>query len=179
MRRSEILGLRWLDVDILHGRILLPQSKNGEDSIIYLNRFAQSAIESLPFYENTKATDRLFRGVSGPRVQVAFTRVCKALHIADFRFHDLRHTAASWLRMRGADIHTWRCCSATKTCAWPRAINICHRIFSLMRQGNLMASLVNSAHIRTRRLTQRSGSKVGQLVTRASPRQKLCLQSCL
>jgi hypothetical protein len=28
------------------------------------------------------------------------------LKIADFHFHDLRHTAASWLRMEGADIHT-------------------------------------------------------------------------
>ena len=26
--------------------------------------------------------------------------------VADFRFHDLRHTAASWLGMSGGDIHT-------------------------------------------------------------------------
>jgi integrase len=37
---------------------------------------------------------------------MAFARACKRLSISDFRFHDLRHTAASWLRMQGADIHT-------------------------------------------------------------------------
>ena len=39
-------------------------------------------------------------------MSVAFRRICRTLGIADFRFHDLRHTAASWLRMSGADIHT-------------------------------------------------------------------------
>ena len=37
---------------------------------------------------------------------VAFGRICRDLGVVDFRFHDLRHTAASWLRMSGADIHT-------------------------------------------------------------------------
>ena len=39
-------------------------------------------------------------------VSVAFQRAYKKVEIEDFRFHDLRHTAASWLRMAGADIHT-------------------------------------------------------------------------
>ncbi len=39
-------------------------------------------------------------------MSVHFVRLCRRLKIVDFRFHDLRHTAASWLRMQGADIHT-------------------------------------------------------------------------
>jgi Phage integrase family len=33
-------------------------------------------------------------------------RVCSKAGVVDFRLYDLRHTAASWLRMQGADIHT-------------------------------------------------------------------------
>lgn len=40
------------------------------------------------------------------QVSVAFKRLCVKLKITDFRLHDLRHTAASWMRMQGADIHT-------------------------------------------------------------------------
>ena len=39
-------------------------------------------------------------------MSVAFARACRKAGIEDFRLHDLRHTAASWMRMSGADIHT-------------------------------------------------------------------------
>jgi integrase len=106
MRRSEILKLRWLDLDLNGGRVMLPQTKNGEGRIVYLNRLAVQAIESLPVSEKTKPVELLFGGLDGPWVSVKFVRVCRGLGIADFHFHDLRHTAASWLRMQGADIHT-------------------------------------------------------------------------
>jgi len=106
MRRSELLGLRWLNLDLPNSRVLLAQTKNGESRIVYLNETAKAAIRSLPFNENTRSTDLLFRSITGEQVSMAFQRACKAVEISDFRFHDLRHTAASWLRMKGADIHT-------------------------------------------------------------------------
>lgn len=106
MRRSEIVGLRWIDIDLLNDRIILRQTKNGDARIVYLNRFAQSALQTLTFNQDTEPHDRLFPDITPERVSVAFRRSVRQLRIADFRFHDLRHTAASWLRMSGADIHT-------------------------------------------------------------------------
>lgn len=106
MRRSEILNLRWLDVDMAHKRVLLPQTKNGDGRIVYLNRIAFTVLMSLQPSSETKPTDKLFPDITPNQVSVAFHRVCVDVEIADFRFHDLRHTAASWLRMQGADIHT-------------------------------------------------------------------------
>lgn len=105
MRRSEILGLRWLDVDLNGRRVLLSQTKNGEPRIVYLNLLALQALASLSV-KDPKPLGLLFPNLRHEWVSVAFSRLCRSLKIADFRFHDLRHTAASWLRMNGADIHT-------------------------------------------------------------------------
>ena len=102
-RRGEILGLRWLDIDRTGERLLLPQTKNGEGRIVYLNALAVLDSQVKP---GVKPTDPVFLTASGEQVSVAFKRSAKAAKIEDFRFHDLRHTAASWLRMKGADIHT-------------------------------------------------------------------------
>ena len=107
MRRGEILGLRWLDIDFNGGRIMLPQTKNGDGRIVYLNTLAQQAL-AIVRQGKAKPTDLVFDGepMSPENVSLAFLRACRSVNVSDFRFHDLRHTAASWMRMKGADIHT-------------------------------------------------------------------------
>ena len=106
MRRSEILGLRWLDVDLHNGRVMLPQTKNGDGRIVYLNQMARGAFALAMGNETVQPAAKIFAEVTPEQVSVRFARLCTKLNIVDFRFHDLRHTAASWLRMQGADIHT-------------------------------------------------------------------------
>jgi integrase len=54
--------LRWLDVDFKGGRILLPQTKNGEGRIVYLNQFARQALS--PSRLAKPSTDPVFEGPS-------------------------------------------------------------------------------------------------------------------
>lgn len=108
MRRGELLGLRWLDVDLKGNRILLPQTKNGSGRTVWLNELALQVLDSID-RTGTRPTDRVFptsSQVNPENVSLSFLRTCRRVGIADFRLHDLRHTAASWLRMQGADIGT-------------------------------------------------------------------------
>ncbi len=108
MRRGEILKLRWIDIDLNGGRIMLPQTKNGDGRIVYMNELASDVIRS-QWRDGAKGTDLVFPladDCTPDNISKGFAAVCRRLEIEDFTFHDLRHTAASWLRMQGADIHT-------------------------------------------------------------------------
>jgi len=108
MRRGEILGLRWLNVDLNGRRILLSQAKNGDGRVVYLNNLAVQVLRS-KWIAGAKLSDRIFPladRVTLDDISKGFAAVCRRIGLEDFRFHDLRHTAASWLRMQGADIHT-------------------------------------------------------------------------
>jgi integrase len=95
------IGDDYLVLEYVEGK-----TKNGTGRIVYLNKSALGIIDSIPSPQGTKPTDLLFSDITPDQVSVAFKRACKRVGIEDFRFHDLRHTAASWLRMQGADIHT-------------------------------------------------------------------------
>ena len=107
MRKSEILNLKWSNIDLANNLILLDRTKNGERREIPINATARNALLTLP--------RRLDGGLvfSKPRtgkpvrnVNVAFNLACKRAKIIDFRFHDCRHTFASQLVMSGVDLAT-------------------------------------------------------------------------
>ena len=96
---------------------------------------AKAAIQSLPVDPETESTDCLLSAYTPEQVSVGFLRVCRKLKIADFHFHDLRHTAASWLRMAGADNHRLAEILGTRVRGWACATNTCPRRLWLKRQA--------------------------------------------
>jgi len=104
MRRGEILSLRWHQVDLARGRITLEKTKNGDRRGIPLAGLALQLVAAASKVRRID-TDLLFPGTD-PRKPVDITtpweRARKRAKLADFRFHDLRHSAASYMAMAGA-----------------------------------------------------------------------------
>ena len=104
MRQGEILGLTWQDVDLIRGRITLYDTKNGETRVVPLAGFAADVIREHGKVRRMDA-NRIFTSVKGGRFpRDAWITACKRAEIEDFRFHDLRHSAASYLAMNGASL---------------------------------------------------------------------------
>jgi integrase len=105
MRKSELMGLRWTDIDFDKGLASLKDTKNGESrnnpipevTLKELRRFRQIG-NGLIFNSPTKL-DKPFE--FRKQWQGALDRA----GIENFRFHDLRHTAASYLVMAGATLY--------------------------------------------------------------------------
>ena len=104
MRRGEILGLRWPDVDLKRRHITLHQTKNGERRGVPILPAVAELLEAHGKIRRVD-TDLLFP-VKGKRVPIdpskPFRAALEKAKIENFRFHDLRHTAASYLAMSGA-----------------------------------------------------------------------------
>jgi len=103
LRRGEVLRVRYMDINRERTRVYLPKVKNRKPRGVPLNKTAQLALEAA-WDPKAKPTDRLFPGISLNQVSVEFKRARVRAGIEDFRFHDNRHTYASWLVMSGVSI---------------------------------------------------------------------------
>lgn len=107
MRKSEIFKLTWDRLDLKNQIILLDRTKNGERREIPINDTLCNTLSDLTrhlkcdyvFYnpKTLKPFDKL---------KESWARALKKSHIMDFHFHDLRHTFASRLVMKGVDLTT-------------------------------------------------------------------------
>lgn len=106
MRKGELLGLQWVQINFEQGIISILDTKNGERRDISMDETVKGLLKSME-----KKGDYVFSNQDGSQLKAivihkAFRPVVKESKIEDFRWHDLRHTFASNLVMNGIDIMT-------------------------------------------------------------------------
>lgn len=110
MRKSELLGLRWNDINFEAHKILARETKNGEPRQVPMSRRAAWLLRKLaarnPLAEWVFQSQRR-DGSKAPasEIKTAWRRAMRLARVEGFRFHDLRHTFASHFAMRRGDLY--------------------------------------------------------------------------
>jgi integrase len=110
LRRAELFGLRWSDINFQNKIITIPQSKSGEKRHVPMNSSVLELLRNLP---SRMKSEWVFPNLSGTApiyernfVRRVFNPAVKEAQIENFTWHDLRHTFASRLVMKGVDLRT-------------------------------------------------------------------------
>ena len=106
MRQGEILNLKWADMDFSKGRVILRETKNGEIRQVAITGHALELLQQLDKIRRLD-THFLFPGKFPNQpidIRSAWEFAVKKSEILDLRFHDLRHSCASYLAMNGASL---------------------------------------------------------------------------
>jgi integrase len=111
-RAGELLNLRWQDVDLKRGTASLYNTKNGSSRAIAIRGKALDVFSEYKAEYKTHESYLVFPRPDGAKPWEYRNAWNKALEVAGlryppdhekhFRFHDLRHTAGSYLAMNGA-----------------------------------------------------------------------------
>ena len=110
MRYGEIMRLTWSSVDLDNANVVLHQTKNGDRRTVPLTGHAlevvqklhlEKAEDSVMLFPSTKPSKRLLKHIEIAR---SWCKAVAEAELEDFRFHDLRHSAASYLAMSGATL---------------------------------------------------------------------------
>ena len=106
MRKSEILNLKWDNVNLKEGYILVEDTKNEESRIIPINKPLNDTLNSVKY---TSPEENVFLNMKGEPVKefkTAFDGALRRSGVKKFTFHDLRHTFATNLVMKRVDLTT-------------------------------------------------------------------------
>jgi integrase len=107
MRQGELMGLKWPDVDLKTGVIILHETKNGERRRVPL---AGHGLDLLRDHARLRRLDTslLFPSNTNPTKPIdlrkPWTNAIKLAGVENFHWHDLRHSTASYLAMNGASL---------------------------------------------------------------------------
>jgi len=103
-RRGELLGLRWSSIDFDRQTAYVVTTKNGQPKVLPLT---DGVIKELRKFIRKDRT-LIFNSEIKMDRAMCFTKVWKSAlldaDIDNFRFHDLRHTTASYLAQSGASL---------------------------------------------------------------------------
>ena len=103
-RRSELLGLRWADVDMKARMLTFRRTKNGDARTVPLTDTLRDALQGIP--RSLDAEAQVFPERDPNVLSRSFARLAQRLGLKDLHFHDLRHDAASTLTMAGVPQRT-------------------------------------------------------------------------
>lgn len=100
MRKGEIEGIRKQDINLERREIFLPDTKNDEPAYIPIPEALAGVLD--PILARLEGSqDRVFNYA---RFVPRWRRLLQQVKIEDFRFHDLRHTFASYITMATGDL---------------------------------------------------------------------------
>jgi integrase len=104
MRKSEILKLKWEDVDLTQRIIYIANTKNGEIRETPINDQLYDLLKVME--HKSQFVFAKDKGEPYIDIDTGFKAALRRAKIDNFRFHDLRHTYASHLVMSGVDLMT-------------------------------------------------------------------------
>lgn len=118
-RLGEIISLTWEQVNLNKRRISIVETKNKQPRTLPLFEPVAVALKDIKSSKVRHAVyvfpNRAGDGIAN--IRNAFETSLKRADIKDFRFHDLRHTAASYLAMNGESLLTIKQILGHKTLA--------------------------------------------------------------
>lgn len=105
MRRGELINLKWNDIDFDNHFIYIKETKTGMTRKIPMSPLAEKTLKNIE--RKCEFVFKSPRTKSGLKhIRTAWYNTCERAGIEDFRFHDLRHTAATWMVAAGIDLVT-------------------------------------------------------------------------